>query len=79
MAAYVYPAVFHPNADDGSFTITFPDLPNCITEGKDLADTFIWPKIFCGCGWIMLLKTSFPSLPPAMLSLLPWRRENSSI
>ena len=26
MAEYVYPAVFHPN-DDGSFTITYPDLP----------------------------------------------------
>ena len=26
MAEYVYPAVFHLNADDGSYTITFPDL-----------------------------------------------------
>lgn len=32
---YVYPAVFHPN-DDGSYTITFPDLPGCISEGKSL-------------------------------------------
>ena len=32
---YVYPAVFHPN-DNGSFTITFPDLPGCISEGKSL-------------------------------------------
>lgn len=38
MAKYVYPAVFHPNQDDGSFTVTVPDLPGCITEGKDLAD-----------------------------------------
>ena len=30
---YVYPAVFHPN-DDGSITITYPDLPGCISEGK---------------------------------------------
>ena len=36
MAEYVYPAVFHLNADDGSYTITFPDLPGCITEGKSL-------------------------------------------
>jgi hypothetical protein len=34
---YVYPAVFVPN-DDGSYTVTFPDLPGCITEGKSLAD-----------------------------------------
>lgn len=37
MMQYVYPAVFHPN-DDGTFTITFPDLPGCITEGKSLAN-----------------------------------------
>ena len=30
---YVYPAVFHPN-DDGSITVSFPDLPGCITEGR---------------------------------------------
>ena len=35
MAKYVYPAVFHPN-EDGSFTILFPDLPGCISEGKSL-------------------------------------------
>lgn len=38
MAKYAYPAVFHPNDDDGSITVTVPDLPGCITEGKDLAD-----------------------------------------
>lgn len=37
MASYIYPAVFHPN-EDGSYTITYPDLPGCITEGKDLAN-----------------------------------------
>lgn len=35
MTQYVYPAVFHPN-NDGSITVTFPDLPGCITEGKSL-------------------------------------------
>jgi len=37
MAEYVYPAIFHPN-DDGSFTITYPDLPGCISEGKSLGN-----------------------------------------
>ena len=36
MNTYVFPAVFHPNADDGSYTITYPDLPGCISEGKSL-------------------------------------------
>lgn len=38
MTEYIYPAVFHLNRDDGSYTITFPDLPSCITEGKSLAN-----------------------------------------
>ena len=38
MSKYVYPAVFHQNDDDGSYTVTVHDLPGCITEGRDLAD-----------------------------------------
>ncbi len=34
---YIYPAIFHAN-EDGSYTITFPDLPGCISEGKSLGD-----------------------------------------
>ena len=34
---YVYPALFEPN-DDGSYTISFPDLPGCYSEGKNLAN-----------------------------------------
>lgn len=34
---YVYPAIFEQN-DDDSYTITFPDLPGCISEGKSLSN-----------------------------------------
>jgi len=34
---YIYPAVFHAN-DDGSYTIIYPDLPGCISEGKSLGN-----------------------------------------
>lgn len=37
MLEYVYPAVFHPN-DDSSYTVIFPDLEGCITEGKSLGE-----------------------------------------
>ena len=40
MAQYVYPAVFHPDAEDGGFFISFPDLPGCMTEGHDMAEAF---------------------------------------
>lgn len=34
---YIYPGIFELNAN-GSYTITFPDLPGCISEGKSLAN-----------------------------------------
>jgi predicted RNase H-like HicB family nuclease len=34
---HTYPAIFHLNGD-GSYTITFPDLPGCISEGKSLGN-----------------------------------------
>lgn len=34
---YIFPAIFEKN-NDGSYTITFPDLPGCISEGKSLSD-----------------------------------------
>ncbi|MDR0585930.1 MAG: type II toxin-antitoxin system HicB family antitoxin [Treponema sp.] len=34
---YVFPAVFHKNKDE-SYTITYPDLPGCISEGKNLGN-----------------------------------------
>ena len=34
---FVYPAIFCDNGD-GSYTITYPDLPGCISEGKSLAN-----------------------------------------
>jgi predicted RNase H-like HicB family nuclease len=33
----VYPAIFHTN-DDESVTVTFPDLPGCVTEGKSVSN-----------------------------------------
>ncbi len=32
---YIYPAIFEHNKDS-SYTITYPDLPGCISEGKSL-------------------------------------------
>ena len=37
MREYVYPAIFHKNGD-GSFTISYPDLPGCISERKNLGN-----------------------------------------
>lgn len=31
-----YPAVFH-KAEEGGFWVSFPDIPECLTEGDDMA------------------------------------------
>ncbi|MGM9937346.1 MAG: type II toxin-antitoxin system HicB family antitoxin [Candidatus Ornithomonoglobus sp.] len=36
MAKYIYPAVF--TNEDGVYSITFPDIENCFTQGEDLQD-----------------------------------------
>lgn len=34
-----YPAVFH-EAEEGGFWVTFPDLPECFTEGDDMTQAY---------------------------------------
>ena len=34
-----YPAIFHV-ADEGGFWITFPDLPECMTQGDNMQDAY---------------------------------------
>lgn len=37
----IYPAVFYPFSDgSGGYVVEFPDLPGCVTEGKDLENAF---------------------------------------
>ncbi len=34
-----YPALFH-KADEGGFWISFPDIPECLTQGDDMAQAY---------------------------------------
>lgn len=63
MAEYVYPAVFHPN-EDGSFTITYPDLPGCISEGKSLGNAMYMAQSALA-QWIGYLTDKQQAIPPA--------------
>ena len=37
----IYPAVVYPFSDgSGGYVVEFPDLPGCVTEGKNLEDAF---------------------------------------
>ena len=37
MAKYVYPAIFTP-CEEGGYTVRFPDVPGCYTDGDTLAE-----------------------------------------
>ena len=39
MNNYYYPAIFH-TAEEGGFWITFPDFPECMTQGDDMTDAY---------------------------------------
>lgn len=39
MNKYFYPALFH-KAEEGGFWITFPDFPECMTQGDDMEESY---------------------------------------
>ena len=63
MKEYIYPAIFHKN-DDGSFTVTFPDLPGCITEGKTMGDAIKMAQSAL-TQWIEFLRDEKEDIPIA--------------
>lgn len=34
-----YPAIFH-KAEEGGFWVTFPDIPECMTQGDDMQEAY---------------------------------------
>ena len=48
----VYPAVFTPCIEKEGYTVEVPDLPGCVTEGKDLVDA-IEMGVDAGSGWVL--------------------------
>ena len=63
MTEYIYPAIFHPN-NDGSYTITYPDLPGCISEGKTLGNAMHMAQSAL-TQWIEYLKDKKQEIPSA--------------
>lgn len=49
----IYPAVFYPLSDgSGGYTVEFPDLPGCVTEGKNLEEAFEMATD-AASGWVL--------------------------
>ena len=39
MKKVFYPAIFHAT-NEGGFWVSFPDVPECLTEGDDMEQTY---------------------------------------
>jgi predicted RNase H-like HicB family nuclease len=63
---YVYPAIFHRNEDE-SYTITYPDLPGCISEGKTLGNAIYMAQsaLIQWIGYLTDKKQDIPNASPA--------------
>lgn len=42
-----YPAIFTHFDDEDGYTVEFPDLPGCVTEGYGIADTMFMVRRRC--------------------------------
>jgi predicted RNase H-like HicB family nuclease len=60
---YVYPAIFHHN-EDGGYTVIYPDLPGCISEGKNLGNAMYMAQSALA-QWISYLTDKKQVIPKA--------------
>ena len=63
MMEFVYPAVFQKN-DDGSYTVVYPDLPGCISEGKSLENAMYMAQTAL-TQWVEYLVEGNQAIPEA--------------
>lgn len=66
MLKLIYPACFYPN--ENGFTVTVPDLPGCVTEGKDISEA-IEMAVDAASGWVLDSIESGESIPKATTDL----------
>jgi len=60
---HIYPAVFCLNEDE-SYTVTYPDLPGCISEGKDLTNAIDMAQSAL-LQWVEYLSSEKQEIPKA--------------
>lgn len=64
MKTYTYAATFEPTEREGGFTVTFPDVPEAITEGRDLADARAMAADALGVALLTYLEMGHPLPAP---------------
>lgn len=74
---FAYPAVFHKNLD-GSYTVVFPDLPGCISEGKNLMNAIAMARKALG-QWRDYLIENNEKIPKSSDLRLIRPKENETV
>ena len=59
----IYPACFYP-CEEGGYTVIFPDLPGCTTEGDTLSEA-VEMAIDAASGWLLDEVENNKSIPQA--------------
>lgn len=60
---YVYPAVFYPE-EEGAYSVLFPDLKGCVTQGDDLYDALFQAQDALNF-WLDYLEDTGKKIPTA--------------
>lgn len=60
----IYPARFYPFEDGRGYTVDFPDLPGCITEGRSFSEA-IELASDAAAGWILSSLEDGEAIPKA--------------
>lgn len=61
---YIYTAVFSPNEDESKIHARVPDLPGCVTTGRDLVDA-IDQITDAASGWLVVAEDEGLPIPAA--------------
>ena len=61
---YVYTAVFTPSEDNTKIYARIPDLPGCVTTGRDIQDA-IEQITDAASGWLVVAEDEGLEIPPA--------------
>lgn len=74
----IYPACFYPNED--GYTVVFPDLPGCVTEGDTLPEAMDM-AIDAASGWLLGEVEENKQLPKAtnIKNVIPNEYENGFV
>ena len=64
MDKLIYPSVFHPEPEAGGYSVHFPDLLGCVTEGDTLAEALAMAEDALGL-YLLSLKEDNEPFPTA--------------